>query len=102
MNMQKMMKQAQKMQRALQIAQDQLKDEEFEASSGGGMVKAVVTGEMEVKSIEIDQNAMDMGDAEMLGDMVMAAVNEALRGMSEISNQKMGAITGGANIPGLM
>ncbi|MCF0104228.1 MAG: YbaB/EbfC family nucleoid-associated protein [Eggerthellaceae bacterium] len=102
MNMKKMMKQAQQMHRDMQIAQAQLRDDEFKASSGGGMVKVVVTGDMEVKSIEIGQNAMDIGDSEILSDMVMAAVNEALRGMKEIANKKMGAITGGANFPSLM
>lgn len=101
MDMKKMMRQAQKMQAQLTAAQNELKDETFEASAGGGMVKVVVTGEMMVKSVTIDPIAIDPDDPEMLQDMIMAATNEALRGMTEITNNRMNAITGGMNIPGL-
>ena len=100
MDMRKMMKQAQKMQAELNRAQDELKLMENEATAGGGMVKAVVSGDGMLKSLEIDPAAVDPDDVEMLQDMVLAAVNEAIRGMNEISNQRMNAVTGGMNIPG--
>lgn len=102
MDMKKMMKQAQKMQMELARAQEELKDMEFEGTAGGGMVKAVASGDLSIKSISIDKDAVDPEDVEMLEDMVVAAVNEALRGMNEISAQRMNSVTGGMNIPGLM
>ena len=101
-NMGAMMKQAQKMQAELARAQEEIKDMTFEATAGGGMVKAVASGDMTVDSIVIDPEAVDPEDVEMLQDMVAAAVNEALRGVSEISSQRLNAATGGLNIPGLM
>lgn len=101
-NMGAMMKQAQKMQAELAKAQDEIKDMTFEATAGGGMVKVVATGDMAVQSIVIDPEAVDPEDVEMLQDMVAAAVNEALRGVSELSSQRLNAATGGMNIPGLM
>ena len=101
-NMGAMMKQAQKMQAELARAQEEIKDMTFEATAGGGMVKAVANGDMTVDSIVIDPEAVDPEDVEMLQDMVAAAVNEALRGVSEISSQRLNAATGGLNIPGLM
>ena len=100
--MKKMMKQAQRMQAELAKAQDEIKDMEFEATAGGGMVKVVATGDMAVKSIAIDPEAVDPEDVEMLEDLVLAAVNEALRGVSDISAQRLNAATGGMSIPGLM
>lgn len=100
-NMNAMMKQAQKMQAELERAQEEVKGMTCEASAGGGMVKVVVTGEMELQSIEIDPEAVDPDDVEMLQDMVLAAVNEGLRGMAEKSSERMGEATGGMNIPGL-
>ena len=102
MDMKKMMKQAQRMQAELAKAQDEIKDREFEATAGGGMVKVVATGDMAVKSIAIDPEAVDPEDVEMLEDLVLAAVNEALRGVSDISAQRLNAATGGMSIPGLM
>ena len=101
-NMGAMMKQAQKMQAELARAQEEIKDMTFEANAGGGMVKVVANGDMTVDSIVIDPEAVDPEDVEMLQDMVAAAVNEALRGVSEISSQRLNAATGGLNIPGLM
>ena len=101
-NMGAMMKQAQKMQAELARAQEEVKDMTFEATAGGGMVKVVANGDMTVDSIVIDPEAVDPEDVEMLQDMVAAAVNEALRGVSEISSQRLNAATGGLNIPGLM
>ena len=97
-----MRKQAQKMQAELARAQEEIKDMTFEATAGGGMVKVVANGDMTVDSIVIDPEAVDPEDVEMLQDMVAAAVNEALRGVSEISSQRLNAATGGLNIPGLM
>lgn len=102
MDMKKMMKQAQRMQAELAKAQDEIKDMSFEATAGGGMVKAVATGDMAISSITIDPEAVDPEDVEMLQDMVAAAVNEALRGVSDLSAQRLNAATGGMNIPGLM
>ena len=101
-NMGAMMKQAQKMQAELARAQEEIKDMTFEATAGGGMVTVVANGDMTVGSIVIDPEAVDPEDVEMLQDMVAAAVNEALRGVSEISSQRLNAATGGLNIPGLM
>ena len=101
-NMGAMMKQAQKMQAELARAQEEIKDMTFEATAGGGMVKVVANGDMTVDSIVIDPEAVDPEDVEMLQDMVAAAVNEALRGVSEISSQRLNAATGGLNLPGLM
>lgn len=101
MDMKKMMKQAQKMQRDLAIAQEEIKSMEFEASAGGGMVKAVATGDGSVKSLEIAPDAVDPEDVEMLQDMVIAAVNEALRGVAEMGNQRISSVTGGMGNMGL-
>ena len=96
-----MMKQAQKRQRDLAIAQEEIKSMEFEASAGGGMVKAVALGDGTVKSLEIAPDAVDPEDVEMLQDMVLAAVNEALRGVAEMGNQRMSSVTGGMGNMGL-
>lgn len=102
MDMKQMMRQAQKMQKELNKAQEEIATMSFEATAGGGMVTAVASGDMAVTSLTIDPDAVDPEDVEMLQDMVVAAVNEALRGVSELSNQRMSAVTGGMNIPGLM
>ena len=101
MNMQQMMKQARKMQEQLAAAQDKLKDVEVSASTGGGMVKVVATGEMTIKSIEISPDAVDPEDVELLQDMVLAAVNDALASAQQAAGAQMSAVTGGMNIPGL-
>ena len=101
-NMGAMMKQAQKMQAELARAQEEIKDMTFEATAGGGMVKATATGEMAITDITIDPAAVDPEDVEMLQDMVVAAVNEALRAASEAANARMNAVMGGMKIPGLM
>ncbi|MEY8561883.1 YbaB/EbfC family nucleoid-associated protein [Eggerthellaceae bacterium 3-80] len=102
MDMKKMMKQAQKMQMELARAQEEIKDMTFEASAGGGMVKAVARGDMSIVSVTIDPEAVDPEDVEMLQDTVVAAVNEALRGVSDMSAARINSATGGMNIPGLM
>ena len=102
MDMKAMMRQAQKMQAELAKAQEEIKTMTFEGSAGGGMVTAVATGEMTIESVKIEKIIVDPDDIEMLEDMVTAAVNEALRGVAEMSAQRMSAATGGMNIPGLM
>ena len=102
MDMKKMMKQAQKMQRDAAAAQQEIAAMTFEASAGGGMVKATATGDMAITDITIDPAAVDPEDVEMLQDMVVAAVNEALRQADEAMNNSMNSFTGGLNIPGLM
>ena len=101
-NMNAMMKQAQKMQMELARAQEEIQDMTFEATAGGGMVKAVAKGDNTLVSLTIDPEAVDPEDVEMLQDMITAAVNEALRGVSELGTQRINAATGGMNIPGLM
>lgn len=101
MNMQQMMKQARKMQEQLAAAQETIAQSTVDASAGGGMVKVTVSGDMQVTSLKIDPEAIDPEDVEMLEDMVMAAVNEALRGVGELANRQMGAVTGGLSIPGM-
>jgi DNA-binding YbaB/EbfC family protein len=99
--MQQLLKQAQKMQQDMAAAQEALKDETVEASAGGGMVKVVVTGDLDIKSITIDPEAVDPEDVELLQDMVLAAVNEGLRSAQELAASKMGGIAGGLGGLGL-
>jgi nucleoid-associated protein EbfC len=94
-NMQQLLKQAQKMQEDMLAAQESLKDEVVDASAGGGMVKVQVTGDLVVKSITIDPQAVDPDDVELLQDMVLAAVNEGMRSAQELAADKMGSIAGG-------
>lgn len=101
MNMQQMMKQAQKMQRQLADAQDRLGEISVSASAGGGMVKVEGTADMKITSIEIDPEACTPEDCELLQDSLVAAVNECLSSAQNVANQQLGAITGGMNIPGL-
>ncbi|MBZ4687606.1 MAG: nucleoid-associated protein EbfC [Clostridia bacterium] len=100
-NMSKMMKQAQKMQKQMKKLQEELENKEVEATAGGGMVKVVATGKQEIKSIEIKPEVVDPDDVEMIQDMIMAAVNEALRKSQEMVQQEMSKITGGLNLSGL-
>lgn len=100
-NLQQLARQAQKMQEEMEVVTEELEQNEYTATSGGDAVKAVVTGKMEVKSIEIKPEVIDPEDAEMLGDLVTAAVNEALRAAAQEKEEKMAAVSGGLNIPGL-
>ena len=95
MNMNNIMKQAQKMQKQMEEAQAQLAEKELEATSGGGAVKVVITGKKEIKSININPEVVDPDDVEMLEDLVLSAVNEAIRQIEELSNSTVGKITGG-------
>ncbi len=99
-NMQQMLKQVQKMQQDMVAAQEALKDEVVEASAGGGMVTVAVSGDLAVRSVSIDPEAVDPDDVDMLADLVLAATNEALRGAQELAAKRMGAITGGLGGPG--
>ena len=94
-NMNNLIKQAQKMQREMEEAQKSLEDEQTSASAGGGAVEAVVSGKRELISVKIDPEAVDPDDVEMLEDLIMAAVNEALRKMDELSQERMAKVTGG-------
>ena len=100
--MQAMMRQAQQMQQNMQKMQEELEQREVEASAGGGVVKVVVTGKKVVKSIEIAPEVVDPDDVEMLQDLVMAAVNEALNQAEEMVQSEMGKVTGGMNLGGLL
>ena len=100
-NLQQLARQAQKMQEQMETVTAELEEKEYTATSGGDAVKAVVTGKMEVKSIEIKPEVIDPDDAEMLGDLVTAAVNEALRAAAQEKEERMTSICRGMNIPGL-
>src|SRR3954449_3607698 len=103
-NMQQMLKQVQKMQQDMMAAQEQLKDEEVTASAGGGMVTVKVSGDLVIKEVKIDPDAVDPEDVELLQDMVQAATNEALRSAQEMAANRLGGLTGGLGglgLPGL-
>lgn len=100
-NMNNLMKQAQAMQKKMQDMQKEVEDAEFEASTGGGAVSVKVSGKKEVLNISIKPEVVDPEDVEMLEDLVLSAVNEAMRKADEETANKMGKITGGLNIPGL-
>jgi hypothetical protein len=95
------MKQAQQMQQRMARVQQELEGREVEASAGGGMVTAVVTGKMQLTSLKIEKDVVDPEDIEMLQDLVSAAVNEALKKSQEMMQEEMGKITGGMNLPGM-
>jgi DNA-binding YbaB/EbfC family protein len=99
--MQQLLKQAQKMQQEMLAAQEALKDEVVEASSGGGMVTVRITGDLSIKSIVIDPQAVDPEDVELLQDMVLAAVNEGLRKAQDLASSRLGGIAGGLGGLGL-
>jgi len=99
--LQEIMKQAQKLQKEMEKARETLELETVEASAGGGMVTVIATGKKVIKSVKIAPEAMSE-DTEMLEDLIMAAVNQALRKADEIAQEKLGSLTGGlGNIPGL-
>jgi DNA-binding YbaB/EbfC family protein len=100
-NMNQMMKQVQKMQADMMKAQEDLKLEEVTASAGGGMVTVTVSGDLIVKSVTIDAEAIDPDDPEMLSDLVLAAVNQGLQNAQELAAKKMGGLTGGLGGMGL-
>ncbi|TFZ39380.1 YbaB/EbfC family nucleoid-associated protein [Soehngenia longivitae] len=100
-NMNNMMKQMQKMQKKMEEVQAKIDAEEIEATAGGGAIKVVVNGKREILSIDIDKDVVDPEDVEMLQDLIVAAVNEALRKAEEFAAKEMQSVTGGMNIPGL-
>jgi DNA-binding YbaB/EbfC family protein len=100
-NMNQMLKQVQKMQADMMKAQEALANETIQASTGGGMVTVTITGDLTVKDIKIDPEAIDPEDAELLQDMVLAAVNEAIRQAQELAATRMGGLTGGMDLGSL-
>jgi DNA-binding YbaB/EbfC family protein len=99
-NLNQMMRQVQQMQAEMMKAQEELKNEVVEASAGGGMVTVKISGDLELRELRIDPEAVDPEDVELLQDMVQAAVNEAIRSAQELAASKMGAATGGLGGPG--
>ena len=100
-NMNQMLKQVQKMQADMAKAQEALANETIEASAGGGMVTVTITGDLQVKDIVIAPDAIDPEDPELLQDMVLAAVNEAIRQAQELAATRMGGLTGGMDLGAL-
>jgi DNA-binding YbaB/EbfC family protein len=100
-NMNKLMKQAQKMQAQLMKAQEDLNKKEVEGTAGGGMVKVVLNGAQELQSISLNPEVVDPDDVEMLEDLIIAAFNNAQEKVKELSNSAFGGLTQGMNIPGI-
>ena len=100
-NMQQLARQAQKMQEEMEAVTLELNEKEYTMTSGGDAVKATVTGKMEVKNIEIKPEVVDPDDVEMLGDLITAAVNEALRAAEAEKEERMSVLSGGLGMPGL-
>jgi DNA-binding YbaB/EbfC family protein len=101
MGMANLQRMAQQMQQEMARVQSELEAATVEGSAGGGVVSATVTGKQELVSITIDPSAVDPADVEMLQDLVIAAVNDALRASRDLAEQKMAAVTGGLKIPGM-
>ena len=99
--MQAMLKQAQQMQENIEKKKAELEEKEYVVTSGGGMVEVTVTGKHEIKAIGINPEVVDPQDVEMLEDMLMAALNEAMRKIDDDEEAELAAVTGGLNIPGL-
>lgn len=97
-----MMREAQKAAQQMQQVQEELANTEIEGSAGGGMVTVTVTGTRDVKNISISPEAIDPDDVEMLEDLILAALQDAMNRAEELSNEKLGPLTSGLNIPGLM
>ena len=100
-NMQGLMKQAQKMQEDMQALQADLDEREYEVKAGGGVVTVKISGKLEVKSIDIDPEVVDPDDVETLSDILVAAVNEAIKKVNETNSDEMGKITGSLGMPGI-
>lgn len=101
-NLQQIARQAQKIQEQMAQTTQELEEKEYTASSGGDAVRATVTGKMEVKSIEMKPEVVDPDDVEMLSDLVIAAVNEALRAAGNDKTERMEKISNGLNVPGIL
>ncbi|MGE4282779.1 MAG: YbaB/EbfC family nucleoid-associated protein [Clostridia bacterium] len=100
-NMNNMIKQAQKMQKDMAKMQEELEQKTVEASAGGGAITVKVSGKKQIEEIKINPEVVDPDDVEMLQDLIMAAVNEAMRKADEMAASEMGKITGGMNLPGM-
>ena len=96
-----MLRQAQKLQKQMMKAQEELENANHEATAGGGVVTAVVSGKMRLESLQIDPEVVSADDVDMLQDLVLAAVNEAIEKSQQAASDRMGTLTGGLNIPGL-
>ncbi len=101
-NMGNMMKQAQKLQNKMLRMQDELAEKTVESTAGGGMIKVVANGQQRIESLKIEKEVVDPDDVEMLEDLVLAAVNEALQRAQDMVSEEMSKITGGMKIPGMM
>ncbi len=101
-DLRKLMEQAQQMQQRLASAQEELADRRFEGTAGGGVVKATVTGSGELVSVEIATEVIDPEDPEMLGDLIVAAVNQAVRTAQSAAEDELGGLTGGLDLGGLL
>ena len=101
MGMANLQRMAQQMQQDMARIEGELRDAQVDGSAGGGVVSATVTGKGELVSITIDPSAVDPADVEMLQDLVVAAVNDALRASRDLAEEKMAAVTGGLKIPGM-
>ena len=100
-NMGQMMKQVQQMQKKMEATQKEIEETTVTASAGGGMVEVEANGKKEILSIKIDPDAVDPEDVEMLQDLVLTAVNDAIKQVEQLSEDKMGKITGGMSLPGM-
>ena len=101
-DMRKLMQQAAQMQEQLMAAQDELASRQFEGTAGGGVVTATVTGGGNLIGLAIDPSVIDPGDAEMLADLVVAAVNQASKAAADAASEQMGGLTGGMDLGGLL
>lgn len=100
-DMNSMIRQAQKMQEEMASMQEELEQREYEIAAGGGMVKLLITGKKEIKTIEISPEIVDPDDIETLQDIMTAAINEAIKRVEETASQEMSKLTGGLNLPGM-
>ena len=100
-NMQAMIKQAQKMQEDMAAMQEELEQREYEVAAGGGVITVKINGKKEVLSVKIDPEAVDPDDVDTLEDLIVAAVNEAIKTVESASTQEMSKITGGMSLPGM-
>ena len=100
-NMNAMIRQAQKMQEDMATLQEELDNREYDVSAGGGVVRVKITGKLEIKSIDIEPEIVDPDDIETLSDILVAAVNEAIKKVNETNSEEMSKVTGALNLPGL-
>ena len=100
-NMNSMLRQAQKMQEDMQTLQAELDEKEYEVSAGGGVVKVKINGKREILSIDIEPEIVDPDDIETLSDILVAAINEAIKRVNDTNEKEMAAITGSMNMPGM-